>query len=69
MEIENKIYTIAEMKEREIFTADYSFMDKFRRDDFKQYFPPKYTDEQMKRDIIKGLELLKRQRERNRDAR
>lgn len=27
MEIENKIYTIAEMKEREIFTADYRFMD------------------------------------------
>lgn len=27
MEIENKIYTIAEMKEREIFAADYSFMD------------------------------------------
>lgn len=42
---------------------------KFKRDDFKQYFPPKYTDEQIKRDIIKGLELLKRQRERNRDAR
>lgn len=42
---------------------------RFKRDDFKQYFPPKYTGEQMKRDIIKGLELLKRQRERNRDAR
>ena len=28
-----------------------------------------YTEEQMRRDIIKGLELLKRQRERNRDAR
>lgn len=42
---------------------------KFRRDDFKQYFPPKYTGEQMKRDIIRGLELLKRQRERSRDAR
>ena len=27
------------------------------------------AEEQMRRDIIKGLELLKRQRERNRDAR
>ena len=35
----------------------------------KKYFPAGYTDEQMRRDIIKGLELLKRQRERNRDAR
>ena len=42
---------------------------RFKRDDFKQYFPPRYSDEQMKRDILKGLELLKRQRERNRDAR
>lgn len=42
---------------------------RFKRDDFKQYFPPRYTDEQMKKDILKGLELLKRQRERNRDAR
>ena len=42
---------------------------RFKRDDFKEYFPPRYTDEQIKRDILKGLELLKRQRERNRDAR
>lgn len=42
---------------------------KLKRDDLKKYFPPNYTDEQMRRDIIKGLELLKRQRERNRDAR
>lgn len=42
---------------------------RFKRDDFKQYFPPRYTDEQMKRDILKGLELLKRQRERSREAR
>lgn len=42
---------------------------KFKRDDLKKYFPAGYTDEQMRRDIIKGLELLKRQRERNRDAR
>ena len=42
---------------------------RFKREDFKEYFPPRYTDEQIKRDILKGLELLKRQRERNRDAR
>lgn len=42
---------------------------KFKRENLKKYFPAGYTDEQMRRDIIKGLELLKRQRERNRDAR
>ena len=42
---------------------------KFKREDLKKFFPAGYTDEQMRRDIIKGLELLKRQRERNRDAR
>lgn len=42
---------------------------KFKREDLKKYFPAGYTDEQMRRDIIKGLELLKRQRERNRDVR
>lgn len=42
---------------------------KLRREDLKKYFPAGYTDEQMRRDIIKGLELLKKQRERNRDAR
>ncbi len=42
---------------------------RFKRDDFKEYFPSRYTDEQIKRDILKGLELLKRQRDRNRDAR
>lgn len=42
---------------------------RFKRDDFKEYFPPRYTDEQIKRDILKGLELLKRRRDRNRDAR
>lgn len=42
---------------------------RFKRDDFKEYFPPRYTDEQIKRDILKGLEMLKRQRDRNRDAR
>lgn len=42
---------------------------KFKREEFQKYFPPKYSNEQMRKDIIKGLELLKRQRERNRDTR
>ena len=42
---------------------------KLRREDFRSFFPPHYTGEQIKRDILKGLELLKRQRERSRDAR
>lgn len=42
---------------------------KLKRDDLRKYFPPNYTNEQIKKDIVKGLELLKRQRERNRDAR
>lgn len=42
---------------------------KFKREDLKKYFPQGYTDEQIKKDIVKGLELLKRQRDRNRDAR
>lgn len=42
---------------------------KFRRDEFQKYFPSQYSNEQMRKDILKGLELLKRQRERNRDAR
>ena len=42
---------------------------RFKREDLKKYFPAGYTDEQMRRDIIKGLELLKRQRERSREAR
>ena len=42
---------------------------KFKREDFKKFFPPSYTDKQMKADILKGLELLQRQRERNRDTR
>ncbi len=42
---------------------------KLKRENLKEYFPAGYTDEQMRRDIIKGLELLKRQRERNHDAR
>ena len=42
---------------------------KLKRDDLRKYFPPNYTDEQIKKDIVKGWELLKRQRDRNRDAR
>ena len=38
---------------------------RLRRDDLKRYFPSYCTDEQMKRDILRGLELL--QRKRNRD--
>ena len=40
---------------------------KLRRDDLSKYFPSSYTEEQIKRDILRGLDLLKRQR--NRDAR
>ena len=42
---------------------------KLPRDELRKYFPQNYSDEQIKRDILKGVELLKRQRERNRDAR
>lgn len=42
---------------------------KLPRDELRKYFPQNYSDEQIKRDILKGLELLKRQQERNRDAR
>jgi len=42
---------------------------RLRREEFRQYFPTGYTDEQMKNDIIKGLELLKRQRTRKNGAR
>ena len=42
---------------------------KLPRGELRKYFPQNYSDEQIKRDILKGLELLKRQRERNRDAR
>ena len=42
---------------------------KLPRDELRKYFPQNYSDKQIKRDILKGLELLKRQGERNRDAR
>ena len=44
---------------------------RLRREDFGSYFPPNYTDEEIKKDILAGLALLhrQRQRERDRDAR
>lgn len=42
---------------------------RLRRDDFRSYFPADYTDKQIKEDIIAGLNLLKKQRYRDRDAR
>ena len=41
----------------------------FKVSEIRSYFPQNYTTIQMTRDILKGLELLKRQRQRNRDAR
>ncbi len=42
---------------------------KFDREDFRKYFPSHYTNEQIKKDILEGLRLLKRKKERNMDAR
>lgn len=44
---------------------------RLRRDEFSKYFPSEYSDRQIRNDIIAGLDLLRRQRirERNRDAR
>lgn len=42
---------------------------KFKRDEIRKYFPKSYTDKQVYDDVFKALELLKRQRERNRDSR
>ena len=42
---------------------------RFRREDFNGYFPKSYTEHQIKKDILKGLELLHRHRQRNKDAR
>ena len=44
---------------------------RLRRDDFSRFFPADYGDKQIKADILAGLDLLRRQRirERNRDAR
>ena len=42
---------------------------RLRREDFRSFFPADYTDKQIRDDIIAGLNLLKRQRKRDRDAR
>ncbi|MBQ3804111.1 MAG: ParB/RepB/Spo0J family partition protein [Oscillospiraceae bacterium] len=44
---------------------------RLRRDEFSKYFPADYGDKQIKADILAGLDLLRRQRirERNRDVR
>ncbi len=42
---------------------------RLRREDFRKYFPSSHTDQQIMRDIMCGLDLLKRQRSRDRDAR
>lgn len=42
---------------------------RLRRDDLRKYFPPGYPEEKIRQDITKALELLLRQRQRNRDAR
>lgn len=42
---------------------------RLKRDNFAKYFPSSYTPAQIEQDIRKGLELLKRQRDRSRDAR
>ena len=41
----------------------------FKVSEIRDYFPKHYTAAQMSKDILKGLELLKRQRQRNRDTR
>lgn len=38
---------------------------RLNREDFGRFFPSSYTETQIKRDVMKGLELLKRQRDRN----
>ena len=40
---------------------------RLRRDDLKRFFPANCSDEQMKRDILRGLELLHRQRSRGQE--
>ena len=42
---------------------------RLRRDRLQQYFPAGYTDKQIENDIIAGLDLLKKQRCRDRGAR
>lgn len=40
---------------------------RLQREEFSKYFPSGYSPKQIKADIIAGLDLLKRQRERSRD--
>ena len=42
---------------------------RLRREDLRKYFPPGYPEEKIRQDITKALELLLRQRQRNRDSR
>lgn len=42
---------------------------RFKREDLRKYFPKSYTDKQVYEAVFKALELLKIQRERNRDIR
>ena len=42
---------------------------RLKRENFAKFFPKHYTAADIEKDILKGLELLKRQRERSRDAR
>ena len=42
---------------------------RLKRESFARFFPSSYTPAQIEQDIRKGLELLKRQRDRNRDSR
>ncbi len=63
---ENDIYTIlAENKPNQREPL------RFPREELQKYFPKNYTEQQMRQDVFRGLELLKRQRERakNQDAR
>lgn len=42
---------------------------KFKREDIRKYFPKSYSDEKIFEEVFKALELLKKQRERNKDTR
>ncbi len=42
---------------------------RLNREKYEKYFPSSYTRAQIERDILKGLELLRKQRDRYREAR
>lgn len=42
---------------------------RLKRENYAKFFPSHYTTADIEQDILKGLELLKRQRDRSRDAR